>query len=85
MGRRVLEGILKGSCWETEPGRATECQAEALELGRLSPGEPLQAIAVLVLGVGKISLLGCWEGTAARRGGGVQMTGTEPEQGRGRG
>lgn len=61
--------------WETEPRRAIECQAEELQLGHLSPGDPLQAVALVL--VRKIAFLGYWEGR-------VQMTGTEPAQGRGR-
>lgn len=55
MGYQVLEGMLKGVCWETDPGRASEYQAEGLELGYLSPGEPLEPGALLFLGVRKIS------------------------------
>lgn len=70
LGRSILEGIVKGRGWETEPRRATECQAEELELGRLSPGEPLQVVASLVLCVRKITFFGRWEATASWRVGG---------------
>lgn len=74
LGGCILEAIVKGKGWETEPRKAIECQAEELKLGHLSPGDPLQAVALVL--VRKITL-GNWEGR-------VRMTGTEPEQGRGR-
>lgn len=75
LGDCILEEIVKGRGWKTEPRRTIECQAEELKLGYLSPGDPLQAVALVLLR--KITFLGYWEGR-------VQMTDTEPEQGRGR-
>lgn len=77
LGDCILKAMVKGRGWETERRRVIECQAEELPLGHPSPGEPLQAVA-LVLCVRKITVLGYWEGPACWGGQGPDA-GAEPK------